>query len=426
MRRDKSLLDLRSASPNSVFDVAVIGGGPSGMMAAGRAGELGKKVVLLEKNDSLGRKLLLSGGSRSNIACADFDLKLLAEKYGREGDFLLFPFSVFGPRETINFFERRGLRTKIEKGKRVFPESDRAEDVLGVLIDYLKEGGVETVFNAAVSEITKGKNKISQIVLKNGRVIKAKNYIICTGGKSYPETGSRGEGYVWAEALGHMVEKLRAALVPLNIKEAWSKSISGLSLDDVELTVFQNNKRRDRRSGELLFTHFGLSGPLVLDLSENIGKLLEKGQVELVLDLKPDLHSQELDKVIQGDFFKDSPKLLKNYLSDLFPQRLAFVILELSGIDPGKNTNEITRKERQRLVGLLKSLRMTVTSLLGWETAIVTSGGVSLKEIGSKTMRSKLVENLFFAGEIINLQGPSGGYNLQLCWSTGYLAGQEA
>ncbi|MDO8424564.1 MAG: NAD(P)/FAD-dependent oxidoreductase [bacterium] len=409
-----------------IFDVAVIGGGPAGMMAAGRAGELKKKVVLLEKNESLGKKLLLSGGSRSNITNAEFDLKSLAKKYGREGDFLLSPFSLFGPWETINFFEKRGLRTKTEKGKRVFPESDRAEDVLSTLVDYLKKGGVEIYFNSAVEKIVKEKNKISKVILKDGREIESRSYIICTGGKSYPETGSSGEGYEWAEALGHKVEKLRPALVPLNIKEAWPKTISGLSLEKVGLTVFQNGKKQDSRLGELLFTHFGLSGPVVLDLSKNIGELLEKGQVDLVLDLKPDLASQELDKIFQDDFFKDGTKFLKNYLSNLFPQRLGLIIMELSGADPMKKTNAITREERQRLAGLLKSLRMTVASLLGFETAIVTSGGVSLKEIDSKTMRSKLVENLFLAGEIINLQGPSGGYNLQLCWSTGYLAGQEA
>lgn len=411
-------------SKSLIYDLAVIGGGPSGMMAAGRAGELGKRTVLLEKNESLGKKLLLSGGTRSNITNAEFDLKILAKKYGKEGDFLLLPFSAFGPKETINFFEKRGLKIKIEKGQRVFPLSDRAEDVLSILTDYLKEGGVEIIFNSAVAEIIKEKKRISKIVLTDGSEIRAKNYIICTGGKSYPETGSRGDGYAWAEALGHKVEKLRPALVPVNIREAWPKTIQGLSLENIELAVWQSGKRQCSYRGDILFTHFGISGPVVLNLSQSIGEFLEKGQVELALDLKPDLNFQELDKIIQSDFFKNSPKHLKNYLSDLFPQRLASLIVELSGIDPMRNTNEIKREERQGLVKLLKSLKMTVLSLQGFETAIITSGGVSLKEIEAKTMKSKLIENLYFAGEIINLHGPSGGYNLQLCWSTGHLAGQ--
>jgi len=408
------------------YDVAVIGGGPAGMMAAGRAGELYKKVVLLEKNASLGRKLLITGKGRSNITRADFNPRELVKKYGREGDFLLSPLSVFSVEKTIEFFEKRGLKTKIERGKRIFPESDRAGDVLDILIGYLKKSGVEIMFNSGVKEIIKIKNRIDGVVLNNGKKITAKNYIIATGGKSYSGTGSTGEGYKWAEALGHKVEKLRPALVPLKIKENWPKTAQGLSLKNVELTVYQDGKKKDSRFGELLFTHFGISGPIVLDLSNNIGQLLEHGEVELVLDLKPALDFQTLDKRIQGDFLKYGTKLFKNSLVDLLPKKLIPIIIELSGINPLKKVNEITREERQGLIKLLKGLKMTVLSLMGYEMAIVTAGGVSLKEIDAKTMKSKIIDNLFFAGEIINLHGPTGGYNLQLCWSTGYLAGQSA
>jgi len=396
------------------------------MMAAGRAGELGAKILLLEKNATLGRKLLLTGKGRSNITKAEFNPRELLKKYGREGDFLLYPLSVFGVKETIDFFEKKGLKTKIERGKRIFPQSGKAADVLNILISYLEKGKVEIMTDSEVEKIIKEKNRIVKVILKDGEEILAKNYIIAAGGKSYPGTGSVGEGYQWAKELGHKVNKLRPALVPLKIKENWPKMAQGLSLKNVELTVFQNNKKKDSRFGELLFTHFGISGPIVLDLSGKVGELLEKGEVKLVLDLKPALDFETLDRRLQSDFSKYSNKLFKNSLSDLLPQKLISIIVDLSGINPEKKVNEITRQERQKLVKLLKGLEMKVSSLLGFETAIVTAGGVSLKEIDSRTMKSKLIENLFFAGEIIDLHGPTGGYNLQLCWSTGYLAGQCA
>ena len=395
-------------------------------MAAGRAGELGAKVLLLEKNKFLGRKLLITGKGRGNITRAEFDVKELLKKYGREGDFLLHALSIFGPKEIVDFFEKRGLRMKVERGKRIFPKTDSAKDVLDILTGYLAENKVEIMTNSEVKEIIANQNRISKIVFKNGKDISAKNYIIATGGKAFPGTGSTGSGYLWAEKLGHIVAKLRPALVSIKIKEDWPKKLQGLSLKNVELTVLRDGKKRDSRFGELLFTHFGLSGPIVLDLSGHIGELQEKGEVKLILDLKPALDGQDLDKRIQSDFIKYNNKLFKNSLNDLLPQKLIPVIMELSGIDPLKKVNVITKEERSRLAKIFKNLEMTVFSLLGFESAIVTAGGVSLREIDSKTMRSKLIENLFFAGEIMNLHGPTGGYNLQVCWSSGYLAGQSA
>ncbi len=408
------------------FDVAVIGGGPSGMMAAIRASELGAKVALLEKNIVLGRKLLLTGKGRSNITRAEFNPKELAKKYGREGDFLLYPLSVFGVKETLKFFEEHGLKTKVERGKRIFPQSDKARDVLNVLIQSLKKNNVLILTKAEVGEIFIRGNKITKLFLKDGKEIKAKNYIICTGGKSEPQTGSTGDGYKWLQKLGHTIIKPRPALVPINIKEAWPKEAQGLSLKNIELFVFQNNKKVESRFGELLFTHFGISGPIVLDTAEKVGELLEKGGVSLSLDLKPALSFERLDKRLRSDFAKQSNKMFKNSLADLLPSKLIPVIVKLSGINQMKKVNEITKEERNKLVKLLKNLEMTVNSLLGFETAIITLGGVSLKEIDAKTMTSKLVDNLFLAGEIINLHGPTGGYNLQLCWSTGHLAGQSS
>lgn len=419
----KTAMSLKSSTmPN---DVIVVGGGPAGMMAAGRAAELGAKVLLLEKNSSLGRKLLITGKGRSNITKAEFNSKELVKKYGKEGDFLLHALSIFGPKETVDFFEKNGLKIKVERGRRVFPETDSARDVLNVLIGYLKNNRVEIMSNSEVKEIVKDGKKISKLILSNGREISAKNYILCTGGKAFPGTGSTGDGYEWAEKLGHRIEKLRPALVPIKIQEDWPKKLQGLSLKNIELSVLQNGKKKDKRFGELLFAHFGISGPIVLDLSGHIGEFSERGEVKLLLDLKPALDSQSLDKRLQSDFAKYANKFFKNALDDLLPQKLISVIIEFSGIDPLKKVNLITKEERRGLARLLKNLEMTVSSLLGFGYAIVTSGGISLREIDSKTMKSKIIDNLFFAGEIINLHGPTGGYNLQVCWSTGYLAGQS-
>lgn len=396
------------------------------MMAAGRAAELGAKTVLIEKNKILGRKLLITGKGRSNIAKAEFNHRELVKKYGKEGDFFLRPLSVFGPKETVEFFEKRGLKTKVERGKRIFPQSDSSGDVRDILVDYLKKGKVEIILNSEVKEIIKKGNRVEKLVLEGDREVVAKNYIIAAGGKSFPGTGSIGDGYKWAERLGHKVSVLRPALAPIAIKENWPKEAQGLSLKNVELSVFQNGRKKDFRFGEMIFTHFGISGPIVLDLSRIVGELLERGEVKLILDLKSALDFQKLDKRIQSDFLKYSQKLFKNALSDLLPQKLIPIIIELSGINPSKEVSSVTREERHRLVRLLKSLEMTVSGVLGFEHAIVTSGGVLLKEIDSKTMKSKLVDNLFFAGEVIDLHGPTGGYNLQQSWSTGYLAGQSA
>lgn len=408
------------------FDVIVIGGGPAGMMAAGRAAEAGAEVLLLEKNKTLGKKLLITGKGRSNLTKAEFDPKALFEKYGREGAFLLSALSVFGVEKTIDFFNKKGLATKIEQGKRVFPQSDSAKDVLRLLLNYLREGKVEIMTGLAVGKLVLNKKRIAKIILKNGQELTARNYILAVGGKSFPGTGSVGDGYRWLEKMGHKIEKPRPALVPVRIRENWPKKLQGLSLKNVRLTVFQEDKKQDSRFGEMLFTHFGLSGPIVLDLSSKIGRLLEKGEVKLALDLKPALDFNTLDKRLQSDFAKYGKKSFKNSLDDLLPQKIIQTVIEFSGISPFKKTNEIGRKERHKLVKLLKSMEMQAAGLLGFNMAIITSGGLSLKEIDAKTMKSKLIDNLFLAGEIINLHGPTGGYNLQLCWSTGYLAGQSA
>jgi len=408
------------------FDVAVIGGGPAGMLAAIRAGQLGKKVVLLEKNETLGNKLLLTGGKRCNITNATFNDKELAPKYGKEGFFLLNALSVFGVEKTIEFFNKNGVKTKIEKDGKVYCATDKASDVLKTLIYLLRNNEVSVINNAKVKEIKVIKNNISKIVLENGAEITAKNYIIATGGKSYPHTGSTGDGYSFAEKLGHKIEKLRPALVPIKVKEEWVKKSQGLSLADAKLDIFANKKKVSSIAGEIMFTHFGLSGPAIISVSGQIGELLEKGEVKFYLDLNSNLTPEALDKIIQHYFEINIKKTLKNCLTEILPTKLIPIIIELSKTEANKKANQVTKEERERLVKTIKKLEITPTELLGFDQAVITSGGISLKEIDAKTMRSKIIKNLFFAGEVINLHGPTGGYNLQACWSTGYLAGQSA
>jgi len=418
------------------FDIAVIGAGPAGMMATGRAAELGARVILIEKNKKPGRKLLLAGKGRCNITNAEFNLRKLVENYGKNGKFLFRAFSVFGPKDVIDFFEKLGLKTKIERGKRVFPFSDKSEDVLKALIKYLIKNKVNIIYNSEVIGISHQNRKIKKLILKNGEIV-AKNYIFCTGGKSYPLTGSTGDGFKWANDLGHHIKELSPALVPIKTKENWVKELQGLSLKNVEISVFQKDpapeqarygagKKQCSEFGECLFTHFGLSGPIILDISKKVGELLRNGRVKISLDLKPALDFAKLDQRVQKDFKKYQNKSFKNCLNDLLPRRLIPIIVKLSDIGPEKKVNSIAKEERHNLVKLLKKLEMTAEGLLGFNFAIVTSGGISLQEIDDKTMKSKMIDNLFFAGEIIDIDGPTGGFNLQNCWSTGYLAGENA
>ena len=400
------------------------------MIAAGKAGEARARVILIEKNNSLGKKLLITGKGRCNITQAEFDGKNLADKFGREGRFLLYGFSVFGPKQIVDFFENLKLKTKTERGGRIFPKSDRAGDVLQVLKSYLVKNKVKILAGKAVKKIIKKNNKIGAVVLENGEKITADKYVIATGGKSYPTLGSTGNGFRWAENLGHTIVELKPALTPIKIKERWLKQAQGLSLKNVSITVYQNNKKRDSRFGELLFAHFGITGPIILDVSKKVGELLNlpdaKGEVKIILDLKPALDFEKLDKRLQRDFIKFKKKLFKNSLNDLLPEKLINIIVGLSGIDENKLVNEITKNERHKLVKLLKGMEMTPVELFGFDKAIITSGGISLKEVDAKTMKSRIIDNLYFAGEILNLDGPTGGYNLQVCWSTGYVAGNSA
>jgi predicted Rossmann fold flavoprotein len=408
-----------------IYDVAVIGGGPAGMMAAGRAAELGAKVLLLEKNPKLGKKLLITGGGRCNITNAEMDVRKMVSKYGRKGKALFGSFTRFGVSETLDFFLSHGLETKIEAEKRAFPKSNKAESVWKVMTEYVKQGGVDVLYNAPMTGFHLKDNQLVGIKTKKGEVV-AKNYIIATGGRSRPETGSTGEGLGFLKQLGHTVEESNPALVPVKTQESWSHALSGLSFANARLTVFQDNKKQATATGKILFTHFGLSGPLVLNMSKTISELFKYAPVQLQIDLFPEIDITALDKKILTNLQEVSNKKIKNSLGGTVPPKIIGALLTLANIDGEKEVNILPRAERLKLVSLIKALPLSVAGFLGTEKAIVTSGGVSLVEIDFKTMRSKLFSNLFLAGDILNFDRPSGGFSLQICWTTGFLAGENS
>ena len=406
------------------YDIAIIGGGPAGMISAGRAGELGASIILIEKNKNLGKKLLITGKGRCNITNNENNSREFINEFGKNGEFLFSAFSRFGVKETINFFEKLNLKTKVERGGRVFPVSDESQDVIEALIGYLKKSNVKIKLNSEVKEIIKKDNKIEKIILANNEEIVANKFIISTGGKSYPATGSTGDGYKWAKKLGHTITNLSPSLVPIIIKENIVKELEGLSLKNVEISIYEDNKKIDSRFGEAIFTADGMSGPIIIDMSKKIGQELSRG-IKIKIDFKPALDFVKLDKRVQEDFLKDSKRKFKNSLDELLPQKLIPVIIKLSKINPDKRSNSITVEERKKLLHLLKEFTLEIKSLSPHERAIITSGGIKLSEVDQKTMKSKLIDNLYFAGEILDLDGPTGGYNLQVCWTTGYIAGES-
>ncbi|MFH1761300.1 MAG: NAD(P)/FAD-dependent oxidoreductase [bacterium] len=414
---------------NNKYNLAVIGGGPAGMMAAGHAAELGSRVILVEKNQRLGKKLLISGKGRCNITNAYGELDKIVDLFGENGKFLYSAFTKFSNRDVVDFFEFRGLKTKVERGGRIFPVSDKAADVADCLRKYLKKNKVEVRFNSPVEKViikTQGnsRKKIERIILKNGDEITADNFLFATGGKSYPGTGSTGDAYLWLKQMGHTVVMPKPVLTPVIVKEKIVKQLEGLSLKNVELSLWSKRKI-DAFFGEALFTGNGLSGPQGLNLSKKISESGAK-DLKIKIDFKPALDYTVLDKRIQKDFSGQNNKQFKNSLDKLLPKKLIPVIIELSGINENKKVNEITKIERNKLLHLLKEFELGVAGLAGFEKAIVTSGGVDLKEVDPRTMRSKIIDNLYFAGEILDIDGPTGGYNLQVAWSTGYLVGENS
>jgi len=412
-----------------LFDVSVIGGGPAGMLAAGRAAELGARVVLIEKNDSLGKKLLITGKGRCNYTHNETEIRKFAENFGRNGRFLYGALERFGVQQVLDFFQSRGLNGKVERGNRIFPDSGDARDVLNVLLKYLSKGKVEVLNGTEVVDII-FKHHSNQYdfrtILPRYEII-SKKVILCTGGKSYPQTGSTGDGYDWANKFGHTIIQPEPALNPVKTLEKWISEVQGLSLRNVSLQLFHDGKKKDERFGEMLFTHFGISGPIVMDMSKTIGQYLKKkGKLQLMLDMKPALSFQKLDKRIQRDFQEFKGRMFKNSLAKLLPASMIELMVKLSGIDANKKVDHISRSERNKFLHLLKELTLTPVGLLGFQWSVITSGGIALNEVNPDTMASKKIDQLYFAGEILDLDGPSGGYNLQECWSTGFLAGENA
>lgn len=405
--------------------VIVVGGGAAGMMAAIHSAELSNEVILLEKNEKLGKKIYITGKGRCNVT-NNSDIDVIFKNINRNPKFLYSAIYGFDNSCVYSFMENNGCPLKVERGERVFPVSDHASDIIKALTKALNDNNVDIRLNTEVISLIVEDNLIKGVILKNRKEIRADKVILATGGVSYPTTGSDGSGLKMAEGLGHTVVSLRPSLIPLIIKEDFVKSLQGLSLKNVELKLISNNKTVFSELGEMIFTHFGISGPLVLSASSFYDLEVEKGRdIYICLDLKPGLSEEQLDKRILKDFELYHNKLFKNSLDDLLPKTMIPVIIELSGIDPYKAVNEVTREERLRLVSLLKKLVLTPIGTSPIEEAIITRGGINVKEINSSTMESKLVGNLFFAGEMIDVDAMTGGYNLQIAWSTGHLAGEN-
>ena len=406
-------------------EIVIIGGGAAGLMAAIRAAELGASVLVVEKMRDLGRKILISGKGRCNIT-NDCNREDFLKAFGRDGRFLYSAWEKLDNEKLRTLFGSWGCPTVVERGQRVFPESQSAREVRDLLVAQGKKKGAEIWTDWSVQEIIPKEGGFL-IRSRRGEEIEAEKVIITTGGVSYPGTGSSGEGHKWVEKLGHTIKPLRGALVPLVAKEEWVSELQGLSLRNVRCRLFQGAKEKDSDFGEMLFTHFGVSGPIILTLSGSAGEILAKGSpVTLKIDLKPALSEEQLDERLQRDFDKYSRKKVQNGLDDLLPQKLIPLIIKLAGLDPEKPMHQITRAERLKVLDLLKGLELTITEQRPISEAIVTAGGVDLKEVSPQTMESKKVPGLFLAGEILNLAGWTGGYNLQAAFSTGWTAGESA
>lgn len=399
--------------------VVVIGGGPAGMMAGGTAAQNGNKVILLEKKDRVGRKLFITGKGRCNVTNNTDPEGLIANTAGNPY-FMYSAFYGFTSQDTMAFFEELGVKLKTERGNRVFPVSDKSGDIVRAMERFLKRTGVELRLNTQVDDIIVSDGKAVGVKVKN-KIIDCDSVIIATGGLSYPVTGSDGDGFKFARHAGHSITELYPSLVPLITAEKWVAQLMGLSLKNVTLTIKADGKKLYSDFGEMLFTHKGISGPLVLTASRYVTALGKKA--EAYIDLKPALTEKELDTRLLRDFAKYANKEFKNSLADLLPSKLIPVIIELSGIDPYKKVNEVTKEERQKLLKLLKNFKLTVTGTADYNEAVVTTGGVDVDEIDPSTMQSKLISGLYFAGEVIDVDAFTGGFNLQIAFATGHLAG---
>ena len=403
--------------------VIIIGGGAAGMMAAYQAAKCGNDVSLYEKNEKLGKKIFITGKGRCNVTNA-CEIEELLDHVVTNKEFLYSGFYSFTNDAMMELLEELGCPLKVERGNRVFPVSDHSSDVIAALQRGLKKENVDVYLNTTVKKILIEEDKATGVRLASGDTVKADKVIVATGGMSYQATGSTGDGYDFARKVGHKVTKLTPALVPFEIKEDFCKQLMGLSLRNVAVKMTADGKKIYEDFGEMLFTHFGISGPVVLSASSYIGRYQGK-ELKFIIDLKPALTKEQLDHRVLKDFNKALNKDFVNSLDHLLPKKLIPVIIELSGIPEHKKVNEITKKERERFVSLLKHLELTITGVRGFKEAIITQGGVNVKEIDPGTMESKKVKGLYFAGEVLDLDAVTGGFNLQIAWSTGYLAGMN-
>lgn len=407
--------------------VIVVGGGAAGMFAAIAAAKNGHQVTLYEKNEKLGKKIFITGKGRCNITNAA-DMEELFDAVVTNSKFLYSSFYGYTNQNVIDFFEDAGVPVKIERGNRVFPISDHSSDVIRALEREMKKVGVKVCLNTEVKSVEAEKGKFNKVVLKDTTTQTADACIVATGGLSYRSTGSTGDGFRFAENVGHKVTQCFPSLVPMETKEPWICELQGLSLRNVEAKILDGKKELYKDFGEMLFTHFGVSGPLIISASSYVGKKFmdkngQKKELTLEIDLKPALAEEQLDQRVLRDFEENHNRQFKNAITKLFPTKLIPVMLELGGIDPEKKVNSIEKEERKQFVHLIKHFRMTLTGLRDYPEAIITKGGVNVKEIDPGTMESKLVKGLYFAGEVLDLDALTGGFNLQIAWSTGYAAG---
>lgn len=402
--------------------VIVIGGGAAGSVAAIFAARNGHRVELFEKNEKIGKKLFITGKGRCNVTNAG-DMDALFDAVKSNPKFLYSAFYSFTNEQAMDFFEELGVRLKVERGNRVFPQSDHSSDIINALKHELERLGVEIHLCTEVKDVLVEHEKFTGIVLKNRKKVSGDACVVATGGISYASTGSTGDGYRFAEKTGHKVTELYPSLVPMEVKEWYAKELQGLSLRNIQGTILDGNKKLYEEFGEMLFTHYGVSGPIIISASSVVGKKLQDKELTLKIDLKPALSREQLDQRVLRDFEENKNKQFKNAVDKLFPAKLKPIMIELSGISPEKKVNEISKEERLRFVDLIKNFKMSLTGLRSYNEAIITKGGVSVKDIDPGTMESKKISGLYYAGEVLDLDALTGGFNLQIAWSTGYLAG---